>query len=327
MIDSLGRNVNYLRISVTDRCNLRCVYCMPDDGIPWLKRTELLSYEEIYRITRIMAGLGLTKVRFTGGEPLVRSDIPELVKEISSIKNIEDISLSTNAVLLDKYAEPLKEAGIQRVNISLDTLDAEKFIKISLRHSLEDVLRGIDAAEDVGMIPIKINMVVMKGVNDDELPEFASLTIDKNYTVRFIEMMPLKENLDRQELSYLSTEKIKKAISEVGELIPMERDKSGGPARIFKIKGAKGKLGFISPLSHTFCSDCNRMRLTATGGLKLCLFNEPELDFREPMRNGATDDDLKWMIRNALIIKPLEHNLQVGKAGFESYTAMSQIGG
>ena len=192
---------------------------------------------------------------------------------------------------------------------------------------MEDVLRGIDAAENVGMSPIKINMVVMKGINDDELPEFAKLTIDNNYTVRFIEMMPLKENLDRQKLSYLSTEKIKEAISEVGELIPIERDESGGPARNYKIKGAKGKLGFISPLSHNFCSDCNRMRLTATGGLKLCLFNEPELNFREPMRNGATDDDLIWMIRDALIIKPLEHNLQVGKAGFESYTAMSQIGG
>ena len=300
---------------------------MPDDGVAWLKRSELLTYEEIYRLVRIMAGLGLRKVRFTGGEPLVRSDLPELVKEISSIKNIEDISLSTNAVLLDKYAAPLRDAGIQRVNISLDTLSPKRFREISLRHSLEDVLRGIDAAENVGMSPIKINMVVMKGINDDELPEFAKLTINKNYTVRFIEMMPLKENLDRQKLSYLSTEKIKEAISEVGELIPIERDESGGPARNYKIKGAKGKLGFISPLSHNFCSDCNRMRLTATGGLKLCLFNEPELNFREPMRNGATDDDLIWMIRDALIIKPLEHNLQVGKAGFESYTAMSQIGG
>lgn len=300
---------------------------MPDEGVPWLKRSELLTYEEICRIVRVMAELGLRKVRFTGGEPLVRSDLPELVKKISVIEGIDDISLSTNAVLLDKYALKLKKAGIQRVNISLDTLDAEKFLKISLRHSLEDVLNGIKAAEDVGMKPIKINMVVMKGVNDDELAEFASLTLTKDYTIRFIEMMPLKENLDRQEISYLSTEKIKKAISGVGELIPIDRDISGGPARNYKIKGAKGKLGFISPLSHTFCADCNRMRLTATGGLKLCLFNEPELNFRDPMRNGATDDDLKRMIRDALIIKPLEHNLQVGKAGFESYTAMSQIGG
>ena len=300
---------------------------MPDEGVPWLKRSELLTYEEICRIVRVMAELGLRKVRFTGGEPLVRSDLPELVKKISVIEGIDDISLSTNAVLLDKYAVKLKKAGIQRVNISLDTLDAEKFLKISLRHSLEDVLNGIKAAEDVGMKPIKINMVVMKGVNDDELAEFASLTLTKDYTIRFIEMMPLKENLDRQEISYLSTEKIMKAISGVGELIPLERDISGGPARNYKIKGAKGKLGFISPLSHTFCADCNRMRLTATGGLKLCLFNEPELNFRDPMRNGATDDDLKRMIRDALIIKPLEHNLQVGKAGFESYTAMSQIGG
>ena len=300
---------------------------MPDEGVPWLKRSELLTYEEICRIVRVMAELGLRKVRFTGGEPLVRSDLPELVKKISVIEGIDDISLSTNAVLLDKYALKLKKAGIQRVNISLDTLDAEKFLKISLRHSLEDVLNGIKAAEDVGMKPIKINMVVMKGVNDDELAEFASLTLTKDYTIRFIEMMPLKENLDRQEISYLSTEKIKKAISGVGELIPLERDISGGPARNYKIKGAKGKLGFISPLSHTFCADCNRMRLTATGGLKLCLFNEPELNFRDPMRNGATDDDLKRMIRDALIIKPLEHNLEVGKAGFESYTAMSQIGG
>lgn len=300
---------------------------MPDEGVPWLKRSELLTYEEICRIVRVMAELGLRKVRFTGGEPLVRSDLPELVKKISVIEGIDDISLSTNAVLLDKYAVKLKKAGIQRVNISLDTLDAEKFLKISLRHSLEDVLNGIKAAEDVGMKPIKINMVVMKGVNDDELAEFALLTLTKDYTIRFIEMMPLKENLDRQEISYLSTEKIKKAISGVGELIPLERDISGGPARNYKIKGAKGKLGFISPLSHTFCADCNRMRLTATGGLKLCLFNEPELNFRDPMRNGATDDDLKRMIRDALIIKPLEHNLEVGKAGFESYTAMSQIGG
>ncbi len=300
---------------------------MPDEGVPWLKRSELLTYEEICRIVRVMAELGLRKVRFTGGEPLVRSDLPELVKKISVIEGIDDISLSTNAVLLDKYAVKLKKAGIQRVNISLDTLDAEKFLKISFRHTLEDVLNGIKAAEDVGMKPIKINMVVMKGVNDDELAEFASLTLTKDYTIRFIEMMPLKENLDRQEISYLSTEKIKKAISGVGELIPLERDISGGPARNYKIKGAKGKLGFISPLSHTFCADCNRMRLTATGGLKLCLFNEPELNFRDPMRNGATDDDPKRMIRDALIIKPLEHNLEVGKAGFESYTAMSQIGG
>lgn len=300
---------------------------MPDEGIAWLKRSELMSYEEIIRIVRIMAGMGLKKVRITGGEPLVRSDLPDLISELSLIKELKDISLSTNGVLLDKYADSLKKAGINRVNISLDTLKENRFKDISLRHSLKDVLNGFDAAERVGFKPIKINMVVMRGVNDDELQDFAALTLEKDYEVRFIEMMPLKENLNRQKISFYSTEEIKKNISKIGKLYPLSSDLTGGPARYFRFKGSKGKIGFISPLSHTFCGDCNRIRLTATGGLKLCLFNEPELNFRDALRGGATDADIRGMIRNAMTIKPLEHNLEVGKAGFESYTAMSQIGG
>ncbi len=327
MIDPFGRSIRYVRISVTDRCNLRCRYCMPNGYLGGEQPADILSYEEIGTIAEAMVGLGVKKFRLTGGEPLVRRDLESLVARLAAFPEVEDLALSTNAVLLRDKARALRDAGLKRVNVSLDTLDPATFKAISVNSSLEAVLDGIAAAEDVGLAPIKLNMVVMKGVNDGEIEAMARMTFTRPWTIRFIEVMPMRSNPGAQVGQYVSTDSIRERLAAVGTLIPVERDALAGPAAEFKYPGAVGSVGFITPLSHTFCGACNRVRLTTTGKLRLCLFGESGCDLRGPLRAGATVDDLRGLIVDAMTRKPESHHLALGYSGPEAPVNMSEIGG
>ena len=326
MVDGFGRRIEYLRISVTDKCNLRCVYCMPEEGLPWLRRNEILDYEEIAEIVRAMAALGLKRLRLTGGEPLVRKDLPRLVRILASIPGIEDIALSTNAVLLAPMARTLKDAGISRVNISLDTLRADRADAIARRPgTLTKVLRGLDAAEAVGFEPIKINVVLMRGENDDEVADFAELSRARPLHVRFIEVMPTESNLELSASGFLSCDEALAAIAEVDALEPVPGPPGNGPATYFSFPGAQGTIGVITPMSHNFCDRCNRMRLTADGQLRPCLFGTIQTPLRDALRRG---DDLGPLIHETLRIKPEKHLLVRGSSvGSGGLVALSQTGG
>ncbi|HSM04590.1 MAG TPA: GTP 3',8-cyclase MoaA [Longimicrobiales bacterium] len=326
MKDGFGRRIEYLRISVTDKCNLRCVYCMPLEGLDWLRRDELLSYEEIRRVVATMAPMGLKRVRITGGEPLVRRDLPELVRMIADTPGIEDVSLSTNAVLLAEQADALKEAGLDRVNISLDSLRPDRVDAIARRPgSHGKIMAGFDAAERVGFAPLKVNVVLMRGQNDDEIPDFAAITRDRPWHVRFIEVMPTGANLDLSVDNYLSCQEALQRVRRVGELEPAEGPTGNGPATYYRFPGAPGTIGVITPMSHNFCDRCNRMRLTADGQLRPCLFGDLETDLRTPLRAGEA---LEPHIRETLRIKPERHHLVQGSAaGSGGLVALSQTGG
>ena len=327
MIDPFGRAISYVRISVTDRCNLRCAYCMPDGYLGGEKHEDVLSYEEIARVAEAMVGLGVRKFRLTGGEPLVRRDLHILVRYLAAFPEVDDLALSTNAVLLRRQAKTLRDAGLKRVNISLDTLRPETFAKISGNASLAEVLDGIAAAEEVGLSPIKLNTVVMKGVNDDEVEDLARLTLTRPWTIRFIEVMPMRQNPGKQADQYVSSDDILARLARVGRLFPVVRDANAGPAKEFFYEGAVGRVGFITPLSHTFCASCNRVRITTTGKLRLCLFGEAGCDLRTPLRAGATAADLRGIILEALGRKPESHHLALGYSGPEAPVTMSTIGG
>ena len=328
MQDSFGRSITYVRISVTDRCNLRCRYCMPDGYLGGEQPKDLLSYEELARVAGAMVRGGVRKFRLTGGEPLVRKDLHVLVGYLAALPEVEDIALSTNAVLLGRHAAALRQAGLKRVNISLDTLRPETFLRISVNQSLEPVLEGIRAAEAVGLHPIKLNTVVMRGVNDDEVADLAGLTLEKDWAVRFIEVMPMRQNPGKQTEQYVSADETRERIeARHGTLEDLPRGPHSGPAREFRLPGARGRVGFITPLSHTFCDTCNRVRMTPTGKLRLCLFGEAGVDFREPLRQGATADDLLGIFQQALRFKPERHHLSLGYSGPEAPITMSQIGG
>ena len=327
MIDPFGRAIRYVRISVTDRCNLRCRYCMPNGYEGGELPADVLTYEEIGTIAEALVGLGVKKFRLTGGEPLVRRNLEVLVAKLAAFPEVEDLALSTNAVLLRDRAQALKDAGLRRVNVSLDTLDAATFKKISVNASLEAVLDGIAAAEEVGLTPIKLNMVVMKGVNEHEIEAMARLTFQRPWTIRFIEVMPMRGDPAAQVGQFVSTDAIRERLASVGELIPLERDTLAGPAAGFRYPGALGSVGFITPLSHTFCGACNRVRLTTSGKLRLCLFGESGCDLRGPLRAGATVDDLRGIILDALTRKPESHHLALGYSGPEAPVTMSSIGG
>lgn len=327
MIDPFGRSIRYVRISVTDRCNLRCSYCMPNGYLGGERPEDILSYEEIARLAEAMVGLGVRKFRLTGGEPLVRRELHVLVRMLAAFPEVEDIALSTNAVLLRREAKALKNAGLSRVNVSLDTLDPATFKRISVNASLDQVLDGIAAAEEVGLSPIKLNMVVMKGVNDGEIEDLARLTWTKPWTVRFIEVMPMRQDPSKQAGQYVSAESIQARLEKLGRLIPVPRDLNAGPAREFRFEGAPGAVGFITPLSHTFCGSCNRVRLTTSGKLRLCLFGESGCDLRTPLRAGAGVEELRGLILNALGRKPESHHLALGYSGPEAPVTMSSIGG
>jgi cyclic pyranopterin phosphate synthase len=321
-VDSFGRSIDYLRISVTDRCNLRCIYCMPPEGVPHISHDEILSYEEIRAVVQAAAELGIRKIRLTGGEPLVRADFPELVKMLSRIEGIIELSLTTNGALLRNYAQALKQAGLSRVNVSLDTLRASRFQYITRLGELKDVLEGIGAANEAGLHPIKINTVVMRGINDDEILDFARMTYKDGWHVRFIELMPFKgvaESVPSIELQ--------QHISSLGRLESCVSITGNGPAMYYRLAGAKGTIGFISPLTEiSFCSRCNRMRLTPDGKLRPCLLGEDEIDLRMPLRNNASMEELKRLILKAVASKPEHHHLERGDIRLVK-RKMSQIGG
>jgi len=322
--DSFQRPINYLRISVTDRCNLRCVYCMPESGVELISHYDILSYEEIYTVVKAAAELGINRIRLTGGEPLVRAGISDLVTLISGIDTIDDIALTTNGILLARYAAELKEAGLRRVNISLDTLKPDRFRKITRCGTLNSTLEGIEAAYAADLTPVKINVVVMAGVNDDELPDFAAKTVKDGWNVRFIELMPSSAN-ESVSSQLFSVSDMKKRIEALGKLEPSQIEAGNGPARYFRLPGAKGTIGFISPVTEHFCIKCNRLRLTADGKLRPCLLSENEIDLKEPLRSGAPQEELKALISKAIASKPKNHHLADG-AG-RKVKPFSQVGG
>jgi cyclic pyranopterin phosphate synthase len=333
LIDPFQRSISYLRVSVTDRCNLRCVYCMPEEGVPFVPHQEILTLEEIARIIRVATGMGLRRVRLTGGEPLVRKGIVNLVRWIGQTPGIEDISLTTNAMLLPSCAHELAAAGLRRVNVSLDTLRPERFRQITRRGDLSAVMAGIAAARDAGLSPVKLNVVVMREVNDDEIVEIARTTQEEDWQVRFIELMPFMEEQETciRDTSlvpgFVPAQAVKRQIEEaLGPLEPAETDTGGGPAKYYRLPGARGLIGFISPLSEAqFCATCNRMRLTADGKIRPCLLTDQEVDLKQTLRRGGSDDDLRQRILAALDSKPDAHHL--GDGNRPRQRRMAQIGG
>jgi GTP 3',8-cyclase len=322
IIDSFGRRIDYLRISVTDRCNLRCIYCMPPEGVPQMPHGEILSYEEIQTVVKAAAELGVDKIRLTGGEPLVRADLPKLIKMLSQIEGIRELSLTTNGTLLEKYALELKQAGLSRVNVSLDTLKTDRFQYITRLGELKDVLDGISAAKKAGFDPVKINAVVMQGINDDEILDFARMTCEEGCHVRFIELMPFKGMAE-----FVPSVEVRQRISLLGKLEPCPSITGNGPARYYRLAGAKGTIGFISPLTELpFCSRCNRIRLTPDGRLRPCLLGEDEIDLKMPLRNNASTEELRRLILKAVASKPEHHHLEGGNVR-PVKRKMSQIGG
>ncbi|MBU2054815.1 MAG: GTP 3',8-cyclase MoaA [Proteobacteria bacterium] len=311
IIDRYARNINYLRVSVTDRCNLRCAYCMPKEGLSRIGHDDILRYEEILRIIRVAAGMGITKVRITGGEPLVRRGVVEFIASLRAVPEITDISLTTTGILLEDCAEALFAAGIKRINVSLDSLNAEKYARITRGGELRNVLRGIQKAREVGFSPIKINTVAIKGVNDDEIAEFARLTLSNPYQVRFIELMPLGTAGGENNGRYLANDFIRERIGQIGRLDPVNGNsrKNDGPAQIYRLAGGAGEIGFISPVSRHFCDSCNRLRLTADGFLRSCLLVDDEMDLKGPLRAGCGDSGIEDLIRQAILRKPRQHEV------------------
>jgi len=322
--DSFQRPINYLRISVTDRCNLRCIYCMPADGVHLMSHRDILTYEEIYTVAQAAAELGINKVRITGGEPLVRSGLPKLIQMLAQIEAIDDISLTTNGTLLSGYAAELKSAGLRRVNVSLDTLKPEKFEFITRGRSLNAVLEGIEVARSVGLNPVKINTVVMSGINDGELLDFATKTINEGWHVRFIEFMPFSDE-KTANLQSVSASDMRQRLEVLGELEACLPSVGNGPAKYFRFPHARGTIGFITAVSEHFCFHCNRLRLTADGKLRPCLLADDEIDLKQPLRSGISSAGLKQLIEEAVKSKPLRHHLT------EGYTPkdrpFSQVGG
>lgn len=324
-MDKYGRVIDYLRISVTDRCNLRCIYCMPAGGIRPLEHKSLLQYEEITRVVKVAACLGVRKVRITGGEPLVRRNLPFLIESISAIDGIEDISLTTNGVLLKQLARSLASAGLKRVNVSLDSLYPERYRQITRGGDMYDVLDGIAEAEKAGLMPVKINMIPMRGINDDEIEEFSLLTRNTSLHVRFIECMPTGVRDIRNRGLSIPTGEIKERVTRLGALTPVTVRKQG-PARYFRFDGAPGVLGFISPVTHHFCESCNRLRLTSDGKLRPCLFSEMEIDVKSALRSGAADSEIERLLRLAVEAKPERHMI-ASQQNFYHLKPMSMIGG
>jgi len=319
MRDKQGRDINYLRISVTDRCNLRCIYCMPEEGIKSLRHEDILRFEDILKIVKVAASLGINKIRYTGGEPLVMKDIDKLIYETSKIQGIEDIAITTNGILLSDMAEDLKKAGLKRVNISLDTLDKDKFRSITRIGNLDKVLEGIDKCLTLGLKPVKINTVLMRGINDTEFVDFLNLAKEKPVEIRFIELMPIGEGIKLYEESKVSFAEI---LKQHPELTAIDTEKNS-TAQLYKLQNSKGKIGFISPISCKFCPDCNKIRLTSTGTIKPCLHSKEEINLREYINN---EELLTNQLKSAIFNKPLEHHLEQESAS-RSAKMMYQIGG
>lgn len=324
-LDRFGRNIHYLRISLTDHCNLRCVYCMPED-MTFRPNSAMMQDDELLRLVGVFARLGFDKIRLTGGEPTVRANVVEVVRRIAATPGIESLSMTTNGVLLEKLARPLKAAGLQRVNVSLDTVDAERFHRITRWGKLEQVWAGIQAAEAAGLTPVKINAVVVRGFNDGDVTGLARLTQEHAWQVRFIEMMPFGGDTAFQQQQVVSDAEIRARIE--AELGPLELQGGGrldGEARIYRLPGAPGELGFISSVTLPFCASCSRARLTADGKLRLCLLRDKELDLLTPLRQGATDEELRQLVVAGIWVKPWGHGLADGEVA--TNRVMSEIGG
>src|SRR3954464_4485515 len=326
LVDGHGRCISDLRVSVTDRCNFRCQYCMPADGLPWLDRSAVLTFQEVERLVGVFASIGVTDLRLTGGEPLVRRDFPKLVAMLARVDGIEDLSLTTNGYLLERDAEALVGAGIDRVNVSIDSLQRDRFFQITRRDSLPQVLRGLDAlARHPEVHPIKVNAVAMRGFTEEEALPFAEFARSTAFQVRFIEFMPLDADHAWTPDSVLSGDELRAIIDAVHPLEELPREPSA-TARVFRFRDGTGEIGFINPVSEPFCSDCNRVRLTAEGKLRTCLFSIHETDLRAPLREGASDAELERLVRDAVWRKELKHH--VGEPGFrQPPRTMSAIGG
>ena len=326
LLDPYKRKINYLRISVTDRCNLRCCYCMPEEGISLIPHEEILTYEEILRIVRVFAAEGISKVRLTGGEPLVRKGLVGFVAQLSRIPQIKDLSLTTNGILLREFAYDLKQAELKRLNISLDSLRTDRFCQITRRDEYEKVWAGIVEALSVGFSPIKLNMVAIRGVNDDEIEDFARLTLHLPLTVRYIEYMPSGNGEEWNESAILTLSEIRSRLDKVGKLTPIPSDQWDGPAMRFRFEGAQGEIGLIGAVSSHFCSECNRLRLTPDGEIRTCLFSDEEIDVKEILRKGGSDRDLKERLLLALQRKPERHLINTHQFK-KCQRNMSAIGG
>ncbi|MCG2755062.1 MAG: GTP 3',8-cyclase MoaA [Desulfobacteraceae bacterium] len=326
LIDKYDRRLNYLRISITDRCNLRCTYCVSDDLHQRLPHKEILRYEEILRLVRIGARLGISKVRITGGEPLIRKGVYDFLGELTKIKGLADVSLTTNGILLRDNIEKIKSAGIKRINVSMDTLNRQKYKEITGHDMFDQVWEGIESAQREGFNPIKINVVALNGINDDELTDIAKLSFSYPFHIRFIEYMPIGiphiNNIGKQLLA----PEIKKRINELGKLIPVKNSVNDGPARRYKFNGAKGEIGFIDAISRHFCNQCNRLRLTASGRLRACLLSDHQDDLKGPLRKGHLDSELADIFLQAVSHKPFDHNIACDQVG-EVAGQMSAIGG
>jgi cyclic pyranopterin phosphate synthase len=324
--DAHGRPIADLRVSVTDRCNFRCRYCMPAEGMPWLPRSEILSFEELERLVLVLAGLGITDVRLTGGEPLARRDFPRLVSMLSRIGGIEDLSVTTNGYLLERDAAALVDAGIDRVNVSVDSLARDRFHEITRRDALPQVLRGLEAIAAFERVrPIKVNAVAIRDFTEDEVLRFAEFARSTDYQVRFIEFMPLDGDRAWERDMVLTGAEVRALIEAHYPLEPLERQPHA-TARVYRFADGQGEIGFINPVSEPFCADCNRIRLTADGKLRTCLFSIHETDLREPLRAGASDAELAETIREAVWRKELKHH--VNDPGFVAPPrTMSAIGG
>ncbi|MBC1397292.1 GTP 3',8-cyclase MoaA [Listeria fleischmannii] len=331
LTDRFGRAHDYIRISVTDRCNLRCVYCMPEEGLKFLPHEKVLSKDEIVDFMKIMAQFGIKKVRITGGEPLLRTDIVDIVSGIANIPEIEDVAVTTNAMYLNKKAEALKEAGLSRINVSLDSLQADRFKEITRGGRLQKVLDGIQKAEEVGLFPIKLNVVLIKGQNDDEIIDFLKFTKDKDINIRFIEYMPIGHAGNSWKKKYLSLNTIFEACKEAGfEYEPVDTVKGNGPSENYRIKGAKGTFGLIHPVSSHFCASCNRLRLTADGYIKACLYWDEELNIRPYIQNNP--EELMKIVQQSIDNKPESHEMALKLQDEDTshkptWRRMSQIGG
>jgi cyclic pyranopterin phosphate synthase len=328
-LDNFARPINYLRISVTDRCNLRCVYCMPPEGVAWRPPEQILRFEEIETVVRAAAALGISKVRLTGGEPLVRLGIVDLVRMLSAVPGIDDLTMTTNGILLSRHAQALATAGLRRVNVSLDTLRADRFARITRWGQLDDVLVGIEAAHQAGLEPVKINAVIIRGMNDDELVEFGRKTVHEGWNVRFIEWMPVgNESLMEYhwgDAVVTAGEMRQRIEAQLGQLVPAKASVGNGPARYYRLPGTRGSIGFISPVSEHFCYRCNRLRLTADGQLRPCLLSDGEIELRAALRGGAGVAEIQELILQAIESKPPQHHLSERKR--PQKRVMSQIGG
>jgi GTP 3',8-cyclase len=325
--DTWGREIKSLRVSVTDKCNFRCRYCMPAEGLEWLPRDEVLSFEEIARLVRVLAAMGVNEVRLTGGEPLVRRDLPELVRLLSRIDRVDDLSLTTNGVLLDRLAQPLVDAGLRRINVSLDSLSHVRFAEITRRDALDRVLAGLEEAErHPELRPIKVNCVAIKGFTETEVPALAELARRKPYVVRFIEFMPLDADQAWREDEVLTGGEIRALIEAAhGPLVELPA-KASSTAKRFAFADGRGEIGFVNPVSEPFCSTCDRIRMTADGQLRTCLFSRREWDLKAPLRGGGSDAELEALLRWAVAHKELKH--RINEPGFvRASRSMSQIGG